>query len=176
MGSGISQLPEKLSKEDLEQFCGEKFNEDLYESNKDADGFVSLEVLIQFSKETDCFLSHDWGVDGHGRKNHDRVARINDLLKENGINTWFDAEKMTGNIIEKMCEGIEYTKCIIVFITNNYINKVGGPNGKDNCKREFNHAINFHGPEKMIAVVMVNIKINKLINCFSKLIYSGGER
>ena len=161
MGSGISQqLPEKISKEELVKFCGENFDEDEYEAHKDADGFVSLKDLIQYSKQTDCFLSHDWG-DGPSYKNHTRVSRISDLLKGNGINTWFDSDKMDGNMVEKMCEGIENTKCFVAFITSNYIKKVGGDNDEDNCKREFNYAVQFHGCKKIIAVVMVNNKIKK---------------
>jgi hypothetical protein len=159
MGSGISQqLPEKLTKEDLMKFGGDNFDEDVYNTYKDANGFVSLENLIQYSKETDCFLSHDWGLDGPIFTNHKRVSRVNDLLKQKGFKPWFDADKMDGNIVEKMCEGIENTKCFIAFITSNYIMKVGGANGKDNCKREFNYAVQFHGPEKIIAVVMVSHK------------------
>ena len=59
MGSGISQqLPEKLTKEDLVKFGGDKFNEEAYELYKDADGLVSLEALIQYSKEND--LIPEW--------------------------------------------------------------------------------------------------------------------
>lgn len=45
---------------------------------------------------TDVFLSHNWGEDIHGRDNHERVKKINKLLKDRGYKTWCDEEKMTG--------------------------------------------------------------------------------
>ena len=47
---------------------------------------------------TDCFLTHDWGVDEKRRQNHERVKRLNQLIKEHGISTWFDEEQMTGDV------------------------------------------------------------------------------
>ena len=44
----------------------------------------------------DAFLTHDWGTDSLGRKNHDRVAAINVALKKRGVVTWFDSDRMTG--------------------------------------------------------------------------------
>ncbi len=33
---------------------------------------------------TDCFLTHDWGMDERERSNHARVAKVNTYLKEKG--------------------------------------------------------------------------------------------
>lgn len=44
-----------------------------------------------------CFLSHDWGTDERGLRNHDTVALVNEGLKKRGLSTWFDAEKMVRN-------------------------------------------------------------------------------
>ena len=59
---------------------------------------------------TDFFLSHDWGTDEVGRNNHDRVAKVNDKFKEMGFATWFDQDKLSGNIMDQMAKGIETTK------------------------------------------------------------------
>ena len=37
----------------------------------------------------DAFLTHDWGEDG---SNHRKVKAIYDMLKEHGVNSWFDEE------------------------------------------------------------------------------------
>ena len=70
--------------------------------------------------ETDFFLSHDWGKDEIGRGNHERVMAVNDHLKKLGLKTWFDQDKMSGDIVKQMAEGIEKTKVVLVFITKRY--------------------------------------------------------
>ena len=98
---------------------------------------------------TDIFLSHDWGADG--KTNHERVSKINDGLKRLGFVTWFDHERMTGNIRQQMANGIENTKCFIAFLTQRYLDKVVSGNTKDNCRLEFDYASN---KVEMIAVVL----------------------
>jgi hypothetical protein len=82
------------------------------------------------------------------------VARINKKLKEYGLITWFDSDRMKGDIVEQMTNGIDDTQIVIVFITKNYMEKVGGANSTDNCKIEFNYSYRHKKPEMMIAVVM----------------------
>jgi len=116
--------------------------------------------LISATETYDVFLSHDWGTDELKRNNHARVAGINSRLQEMGFTTWFDAEKMTGNIGEKMAAGIENSAVVLCFATKKYCDKVGeirspenpDPNPADNCKKEFNHAVLKKKP--MVAVVM----------------------
>jgi hypothetical protein len=45
------------------------------------------------------------------------VKHINDALKKRGMQTWFDENKIDGNIRYKMAEGIDKTRCYIVFNT-----------------------------------------------------------
>eukprot|EP00551_Chaetoceros_affinis_P006372 CAMPEP_0203683248 /NCGR_PEP_ID=MMETSP0090-20130426/47422_1 /ASSEMBLY_ACC=CAM_ASM_001088 /TAXON_ID=426623 /ORGANISM="Chaetoceros affinis, Strain CCMP159" /LENGTH=288 /DNA_ID=CAMNT_0050552383 /DNA_START=680 /DNA_END=1547 /DNA_ORIENTATION=- len=104
----------------------------------------------------DAFLTHNWGRDSMDRDNHQRVIRFkNELQKQPGIgNLWLDEERMTGNIMEQMSNGIDQSKLVIVFITQSYINKVAGrgPKGKkDNCYLEFTYAAM---KKDLIAVVM----------------------
>ena len=73
---------------------------------------------------TDVFLSHNWGADQRGRNNHDRVSYINEELKSRGYVTWFDNDRMTGDIQDIMAEGIENTKVVVLFITESYRTKV----------------------------------------------------
>lgn len=153
MGSGASSLPPKLDKSALQAICGARFSEELYDKYKDAEGLVASDVVLKLAKRTDCFLSHDWGTDASGRNNHQRVAAINEQLKAHGLITWFDAEQMEGDIVDKMCEGIDNTDCVVVFVTSNYMSKVGGANAADNCKKEFSYAARRKG-QSMLAVCM----------------------
>jgi hypothetical protein len=121
------------------------------------DGLVRKEDLLEFSVETDCFLTHDWGQDEMGRSNHARVSRVSSSLKERGLIAWFDSDRLSGNIVKQMCDGIDNSNCIIVFITKNYVEKVAGSNANDNCQLEFNYAFRRKSASRMIAVVMVSV-------------------
>ena len=103
---------------------------------------------------TDVFLSHDWGKDEYGRDNHQRVSLINDELKARGYKTWFDEEKLAGNIDMEMAQGIEQTEGVIAFITRRYYEKVNGENARDNCQKEFQHASEIKTRAKIVPVVM----------------------
>jgi hypothetical protein len=109
----------------------------------------SISVLSTI--QTDCFLSHNWG---ENKKNHEGVKLVNDALKRRGWKTWFDENKIDGNIRYKMAEGIDNTKCVIVFITKEYREKVNGLDMTDNCKYEFTYAMNQLGSQNMIPVIM----------------------
>eukprot|EP00111_Clytia_hemisphaerica_P017695 TCONS_00052364-protein len=101
------------------------------------------------SEETDLFLSHDWGEDG--KTNHDRVKKINEAIKELGYITWFDNERMVGNMREQMAKGIDNTKCFIAFLTKRYHDKVVLGSDTDNCRTEFDYA---SSTVPMVAVVL----------------------
>ena len=103
---------------------------------------------------TDVFLSNNWGTDELGRDNHQRVSIINKELKRIDYKTWFDEDKMSGDIDDRMAEGIENSKCVIVFMTKKYHDKVNGKIANDNCKLEFSHAKRTKTSDKMLAVVM----------------------
>ena len=103
---------------------------------------------------TDLFLSHNWGKDELDRNNHDRVSTIKEELKILSYQTWFDEERMRGDIVNQMADGIEGTQGVIVFITKKYLDKVTGQRANDNCRLEFDYAARTKTSEKMIAVVM----------------------
>ena len=100
------------------------------------------------------FLLHNWEIDELGRNNHRRVSIINKELKRIGYKTWFNEERIRGDIDDRIAEGIEQTKCVIVFITQKYYEKVSGKTANDNCKLEFSHAKRMRISDKMITVVM----------------------
>ena len=108
-------------------------------------------------QKTDVFQTHDWGkrdVGGVLVDNHQRVSRINKALQRKGLRTWFDEEKMKGNIRDQMRKGIDDSTGIIVYITERYIEKVSGNKADDNCKMEFDYASLTKTAKCMLAVVM----------------------
>ena len=104
--------------------------------------------------ENDVFLSYNWGEDESGRDNKYRVSLVNMKLKELGYKTWVDTERVSGGITQKMSQGIEQSKSVIVFITRKYHEKVNGEDAGDNCQLEFNYASRKKTRTKMVAVVM----------------------
>ena len=112
---------------------------------------ITRQNTINSIIQSDCFLSHNWG---EKNINHQRVHTINVELQKRGLKTWFDENKIDGNIRYKMAEGIDNTKCVVVFITKEYRDKVNGLDMKDNCKYEFSYAMNQLGSQNMISVIM----------------------
>ena len=110
MGAGAS-LPAKCDKKLCQDLAGARFNEALWERMADSDGTVSQQTLLRMSRMTDTFLTHDWGTftgrNGETVNNHERVSQVNTALKKLGFATWFDEEKMTGNVVDQMCKGID---------------------------------------------------------------------
>jgi hypothetical protein len=105
---------------------------------------------------TDCFLSHNWGMDEDKRDNHARVVQINRALQGRGIRTWCDEDQMSGDVLQRIMEGIDHTSCVLVFVTQRYKEKINGPEGRDFCKIEFESAFRKLGPQKMIPIIMDN--------------------
>lgn len=101
-----------------------------------------------------AFLTHSWAEDELGRSNHDRVARINAALKERGVCTWFDDDRMTGHVQHMMASGIDESATVVVFVTRIYMAKVNGDNDQDNCRIEFNYALRRKKVKGMVVVVM----------------------
>ncbi len=101
-----------------------------------------------------AFLTHDWGRDQYQRNNHETVKRINEALKREGIITWFDEDRMEGDIVQQMAGGLDYSVVAVCFITNRYMDKVNGDNDRDNCNLEFTYAMNQQKPSRMLAVPM----------------------
>lgn len=120
--------------------------------DKNVPDVVTGDTLLELCQlKTDVFLTHNWG---DHQDNHKQVAEVNRLLKQKGLITWFDDEKMEGNVKEKMVEGIDNASCVVVFITQLYIDKVGGKNAQDNCKLEFGYATRRKTTSLMVPVLM----------------------
>ncbi|CAK4121066.1 unnamed protein product [Aphanomyces euteiches] len=148
---GASASVGGISKEQCQAICGDLFNEAEWK-RQSVDGVIAPAKLNElFSQLTDVFLTHDWGTDA---STHKQVSIVNGLLKDKGITTWFDEEKMEGNVKKQMIRGIDNTRAIVVFVTQRYIDKVGGNNAEDNCQLEFNYASRRKTANKMIPVLI----------------------
>ena len=106
--------------------------------------------------EYDVFISHDWGTDALGRDNHTRASLLNTKLKQLGLRTWFDEERLAsgGTLDVMMMEGLDASRSVIVCATVRYMEKISGSANNDNCCKEFQHALATKGRGKMLAVVM----------------------
>jgi len=87
----------------------------------------------------DVFLAHDWGAAGDNFPTHEKVKRINRLLKEQCITTWFDDSNMGAITDVGVAEGIRQSRAVIIFITKRYSNRL--ENQKNNCTKEFLYAV-----------------------------------
>ena len=87
------------------------------------------------------------------RDNHARVSRINEILKAKGFRTWFDNDRMVGDIVAQMCDGVEKSAVFVSCVTARYVSKVASDKD-DNCKAEFSHAVRKRTTKNMIPVVM----------------------
>ena len=48
--------------------------------------------------------------------------------------------RRAGNVVKQMCDGIDASALVIVFITRRYVDKVAGDNAADNCQKEFTYS------------------------------------
>jgi hypothetical protein len=121
--------------------------------------FHLSQKLLPSGKTTHCFLTHNWADDEEQRSNHKRVSRINKALQAKGYVTWFDEDRMTGQIRQKMTEGVDQTVCVIVCVTKKYLEKINRGDRSDNCCFEFEFASRRHS-NSMIPVVMERVMLN----------------
>ena len=77
-------------------------------------------------EEYSCFLSHDWGADEFGRSTPQCRVRCISEAPAAGLTTWFDADRIQGDMNAAMCDGIDKSRTVVVFITRNYLTKAAG--------------------------------------------------
>jgi hypothetical protein len=110
----------------------------------------------KMEKEMDhAFLSHNWGL-GDIPVNHVKVSRINRRLKELGLNTWFDDDRLSGNIRQGLVDAISKANCFVAFVTKLYELKINSGHPLDSCYYEFNYASSNRKITslKMVAVIL----------------------
>ena len=131
----IDVMPERITKAMVNELFPSGYDERQFDDRaaKHEDGCISKAQFADLLSRTDVFITHDWGKE-LDMDNHARVARVNEGLKALGLLTWFDSEKMKGNIKDQMTAGIDRASCVIVCVTRRYCEKVAGNNAEDNCK------------------------------------------
>jgi len=117
-----------------------------------AETLPAVDVPVKEGFEYHVFLTHEWGEDEQGRNNHGRVAKLNRYLQGRGLITWFDEDRLEGDIEEEMCEGIDKSQVVLVFVTKRYCDKVTGKDEADYCKKEFKYAV--QRKKNLIPIVM----------------------
>ena len=113
--------------------------------------------MLPEGKKHAVFITHDWGngeMEELGRDNHARAAALNRALRAAGVPTWFDEEKMEGQVDVAMANGLEECALVLLCVTQRYMEKVKGDNQTDNCWTEFSYALRLHTPTNMLCVVM----------------------
>ncbi len=101
----------------------------------------------------DVFISHDWGKDENGTDNHERCVKIAKQLEEMGLRVFIDEVNMQGNIYDAISRGIDRSRCIMICITKRYMEKVNGNDTQDNCRLEFDYALD-QKPDNILPVIM----------------------
>jgi len=113
--------------------------------------FGDEEFLMQeLASNYDAFFSHSWG---QKQETHKLVISIANKLSSD-VKIWIDDSFMKGSVSHAMANGIERSKCVVVFITQIYSIKVQGQAEKgemDNCFIEFDFASR---TKKLIPVVL----------------------
>ena len=160
MGGTVGALTPEIpviNKEVFSSLAGAIYSDSLFNLLSKDGVTIDKDTFLAFvHKAKDIFITHDWGTDELGRKNHDRAARLNKALQKKGLRVWFDEEMMNGDIQAKMGEGIDHCACFVILITKRYLDKVAGKGEKgtlDNCYYEFSYAASLKGRDKMVPVV-----------------------
>ena len=114
------------------------------------------------SETNDIFITHNWGLDSHGRDNHVRCKMLAYELIARGYTVWFDEKDMVKNIDNKIIEGINNSKVVLLCLTEKYCDKISnGINNQiinDNCYKEWN--ITLIKSKKIIPIIMENNLLN----------------
>ena len=121
----------------------------LLEDQKADSTNLPLHQPVSPKKTYHCFISHDWGKNN---VNHEKASKLNSALKQRGLKTWFDQDKIEDVIINEIAKGIEQSDVFVVCITHTYIEKVRSHDENDHCQMEFTYACSKKKP--MVAVLM----------------------
>merc|ERR1740123_2884616 len=89
----------------------------------EAQADTEIRLVFGFAVPTegfDCFLSHDWA-----NGNHEKVVQIATQLRDlHGLKPWLDAWHMSENTQEAMAKGVKESALVVVFVTQNYMEKI----------------------------------------------------
>ena len=159
MGAAVTllqanQLPEVIERDYFQTLTNNKFKPDSYDAFADHNGKVSRERMLEIASTTDCYLSHEWGIDSAGRNTSNRVRKISQYLQSKELFTSFDEGQINGkNSYDMIKERIQKAQCIIICMTERYFYQLK-LNDDNPTKIEFYEAMNKKDLRYIIPIVM----------------------
>jgi hypothetical protein len=111
-------------------------------------------MLQQNQEEVfDVFLSHDHGVAG---ENHVFVLKFAKFLQAKQLKVFIDSEKLRpgDDLAARLKNCLNHSNCVLMFITEQYRDKVNRQDAEDYCYLEFQHTLD-HKPRNKIFTVVV---------------------
>jgi hypothetical protein len=162
MGASVSvleatQIPAVLDRDQFEILTTGTFRTGAYDQIADSNGKVSRERLVEVVSMTDCYVSHEWGIDHSGRDTSSRVRKLCQFLQSKGLFTTFDEGRFTGvpsaNTIKQQ---IQSSQCVILCMTERYFYQLTLPT-ESPSKTEFYEAMNNKELRCIIPLVMESV-------------------
>lgn len=152
---------QRLTREEVDPRLLERFD---FDAHADRGGSVSIEQLMAvFSQQTDVYLSYSWG---HRKKHQQLVSRINDILLDRGLRTFFDRESLPINVSKQLNAAISNTSCAVLFLSQEYVDKLSSDTSpsslapvwtsldNNDCLLEFEYIIRSVSTHRIVPVLL----------------------
>eukprot|EP01038_Epipyxis_sp_PR26KG_P008471 gene8471-11453_t len=190
------QLPQQIDKSLFHQLTEDKYSEQAYDYFINSDGMISLDRFIDIVSSYDCYISHEWGIDETGRSTHKRVKIMHDYFQKNGLFSYYDDGQLTApppqqelsfvnattktngaktNINtfkfthkERIKSLIDKSQCVILFITEKYLQKLLLPLEND-ISIEFHESLSSKSLTYIVPVIIdknVNVQNYPILSAF----------
>ena len=111
-----------------------------------------LEEFEEHDTQFDCFLAHEWGTAADGYATHQKVQEIAEALRKRGLRVWLDENHLRGEVADGIMDGLDRSKCVVVFLTKRYLERC--KNSNNNCTKEFKAAVKRHNVERTILALL----------------------
>ena len=166
MGSGastataISALPDHFNEITLEKLVGgtHQLNRHFYENFKDkSTGLISKNVVLEYAKLRDVYISFAWGKDHERRWTQERLSILVKMLRLRGISCHFDDNFEEYKRKHESCiDLIDNAQLFVCCATSKYMERVNRINGMKPNKNsfEFNHALHTKGLPRMVFLLL----------------------
>lgn len=157
---------QRLSREEVDPRLLERFDFDAH-ADRTGGGSVTMtieQLMTVFSQQTDVYLSYSWG---YHKKHQQLVSRINDILLDRGLRTFFDRESLPINVSKQLYAAINNTNCIVLFLSQEYVDKLSSdlsptslavpvwPSCDNNdCLLEFEYIIRSVSVDRIVPVLL----------------------
>ena len=93
-----------------------------------------------------------------------QVREINKILNSLSLRTWFDEERIVGNIKVEMTKGIDDSRWVVVFITKRYIDKIESGSMEVQCLMIFPDR-----PYQMLCACRLPYSANTARSCCNRI-------